>query len=172
MVWEGQKDEAMYAGRLYNLQFAVYDSAGKAATLDPYLGMAGHAAVVRNDGNVYIHMHPSGNANMAAVQVLARRIADTARLANYPTDAAAFRDSVDGWMTTLRNMPKALLDSVLASNMPFEHNNMAGMVMDGVKHGHMLQFPYVFPAAGQYRIWVQVKLNGQVHTAAFDKWIE
>lgn len=172
MVWEGQKDEAMYAGKLYNLQFAVYDSAGKEAVLDPYLGMAGHAAVVRNDGNVYIHMHPSGNANMAAVQVLARRIADTARLANYPANAAAFRDSVDGWMMALRNMPKALQDSFLANAMPFEHSNMAGMEMDGKSHKHMLQFPYVFPAAGQYRIWVQVKQNGQVHTAAFDKWIE
>lgn len=172
MVWEGQKDEAMYAGRLYNLQFAVYDSAGREALLDPYLGMAGHAAVVRNDGNVYIHMHPSGNANMAAVQVLNRRIADTARLVNYPANAAAFRDSVDGWMNALSNMPKPKQDSMLAGEMPFEHNNMAGITMNGNKHSHMLQFPYVFPAAGQYRIWVQVKLNGQVQTAAFDKWIE
>ena len=172
MVWEGQKDEAMYAGRLYNLQFAVYDPAGQAALLDPYLGMGGHAAIIRNDGNVYIHMHPSGTANMAAVNVFKSRLADTTRLKMYPDDSKAFRDSVDRWMQYLYSLPDATRDSLLLTDMPFEHNTSNEMQMDGEVHSNMLQFPYVFPAAGQYRIWVQVKRNGQVLTAAFDKWIE
>ena len=31
-----------------------------------------------------------------------------------------------------------------------------------------LAFPCAFPSAGPYRIWVQVKINGAIETAAFD----
>ncbi len=172
MVWEEQKDESMYAGKVYNLQFAVYAPDGKPAELDAYLGMGGHAAVIRNDGNVYIHMHPAGTINMAAQNVLNKRVADTTKLAMYPTDAKAFSDSVDTWMQYVNSLPEALRDSLLMTDMPFENNMDASMVMDGETHSNMLSFPYVFPAAGQYRIWVQVKRNGQVLTAAFDKLVE
>ncbi len=172
LVWEEQKDEAMFTGQPYLLKFALYDSVGKPAEPEPYLGMGGHAAIIRNDGNVYIHMHPAGTINMQAQLVLAKRIADTAKLAMYPTDSKAFRDSVDAWMLQLQTMPDATRDSLLMAGMPFEHFSGASMKMDGGTHGHMLQFPYVFPSTGQYRIWVQVKRNGQVLTAAFDKQVE
>jgi hypothetical protein len=31
-----------------------------------------------------------------------------------------------------------------------------------------LSFPYEFPKAGRYRLWVQVKIAGKVQTAVFD----
>jgi len=31
-----------------------------------------------------------------------------------------------------------------------------------------ITIPYGFPEAGRYRIWLQVKLHGEVQTAAFD----
>jgi hypothetical protein len=34
--------------------------------------------------------------------------------------------------------------------------------------GDSLVFPFAFPSAGQYRLWVQVKRDGVVQTGAFD----
>jgi hypothetical protein len=52
---------------------------GTTATLLPWLGMAGHAMLLRTDGAVFMHLHPSGTASMAAQDRLARREAgDTA----------------------------------------------------------------------------------------------
>jgi hypothetical protein len=41
------------------------------------------------------------------------------------------------------------------------------MPMSHGMNGH-LAFPYEFPKPGRYRIWVQVKPESQVLTAAFD----
>jgi hypothetical protein len=48
------------------LRFAVSDPRGTPVRLEPYLGMAGHAVVVRNDGKVFIHLHPLGTISVAA----------------------------------------------------------------------------------------------------------
>src|SRR4029453_18047977 len=47
------------------LRFAVAAPVG-AAPLEPYLWMAGHAAVVRDDGLVFTHLHPMGTISLAA----------------------------------------------------------------------------------------------------------
>ena len=46
---------------------------GSTAMLLPWLGMAGHAMLLRADGKVFMHLHPSGTASMAAQERLARR---------------------------------------------------------------------------------------------------
>lgn len=55
------------------LRFRVRDATGAVATLEPYLGMAAHAVIVRTDGAVFIHIHPAGTISFAAQQVFALR---------------------------------------------------------------------------------------------------
>ncbi len=38
--------------------------------------------------------------------------------------------------------------------------------------GSFISFPYAFPAPGKYRLWVQVKTDGQVRTAIFDTIVQ
>jgi len=52
------------------LKFRVEDRDGNAVSdLEPYMGMAGHLAVVRADWRVFAHLHPAGSAPMAAVEL-------------------------------------------------------------------------------------------------------
>jgi hypothetical protein len=41
--------------------------------LEPYMGMAGHAVVARDDGQVFVHLHPLGTISLAAQQAVAAR---------------------------------------------------------------------------------------------------
>src|SRR5690606_23744378 len=42
------------------LNFAVTDEHGVAVDLEPYMGMAAHAIISRDDDSVFVHLHPSG----------------------------------------------------------------------------------------------------------------
>lgn len=151
--------QTLEVGKLYNLKFAVADAQGKAAALEPYLGMPGHAAVLRSDGSVYIHLHPIGTYSMAAETSLSGRIADTSRTFRYP-NAARFSDSIDTYVAKLRALPEAEKNALLAASMTGMNHVM--------KINNMVEFPYAFPRAGHYRIWVQVQRKGQVLTGVFD----
>ena len=61
------------AGMPAPLHFVVRDTSGKLLELEPYLGMAAHSVVMRDDGSVFIHLHPSGTALMGAQQAFAIR---------------------------------------------------------------------------------------------------
>ena len=50
--------------------FRVEDAAGQPASdLELYMGMPGHAIFVRRDRRVFAHVHPSGSAPMAAMEI-------------------------------------------------------------------------------------------------------
>ncbi|WP_020596613.1 hypothetical protein [Spirosoma panaciterrae] len=159
MLWMDKPGPTLEAGRLYTLKFAVADAQGKAAALEPYLGMGGHAVILRSDGTVYIHLHPVGTYSMAAENSLLTRIADTARTFHYP-DAVRFRDSIDKYVDRLNKLPEDEKNRLLSAGMPAMSHRM--------KAGNMVEFPYAFPKAGHYRIWVQVKRKGQILTGVFD----
>ena len=48
------------------LHFAVREPDGSPAVLEPYMGMLSHAAVLRHDGSVFVHLHPAGSINLTA----------------------------------------------------------------------------------------------------------
>src|SRR5262249_61650635 len=66
------------AGEPAALRFEVREPDGNPAVLEPYLGMAGHAVVARDDGAVFIHLHPMGTVSTAAQATFTlRRQGDT-----------------------------------------------------------------------------------------------
>jgi hypothetical protein len=129
--WAG--DAAPIAGRPGALRFMLHDASGGSVSVEPYLGMAGHAVVMRRDGRVFIHLHPSGTASMASqLAFILRDRGDTTAKGRLRLDAAPL---------TMSGPPASLRD---------------------------LSFPYAFPSAGEYRVWVQIRVAGRVRTAAFD----
>jgi hypothetical protein len=105
--------------KLTTFTFRVEDDKGEPVRdLELYMGMPGHAIFVRRDRKVFAHVHPSGSAPMAAMEI-----------------------------AMPANTPHAQHASATPSTVTF---------------------PYGFPEAGSYRIFVQVKRAGEVVTAAFD----
>jgi methionine-rich copper-binding protein CopC len=67
MVWEKTGD--LTEGREASLRFSVVDRDGHPVSLEPYMGMLGHAAVRRDDGAVFAHLHPTGTISMASQEL-------------------------------------------------------------------------------------------------------
>jgi hypothetical protein len=69
------------ASTAYALRFHLVDATGKPASdMQPYLGMAGHAAFVKSDFTTFAHTHPDGSAAMPAVM-----LADASTAASNPS---------------------------------------------------------------------------------------
>ena len=131
------------------LRFVVRDAAGGPAKLEPYMGMLAHAAVHRVDGSVFAHIHPAGTISMASQQLFTLRAAG-----KVPVNIDRLADE-----------PVCKLPSVEESQTSWLKQHLG----DGEGE---ITLPYEFPRAGFYRIWVQVKIAGQVLTAAFDTKVE
>jgi hypothetical protein len=77
IVWEAEP-APLVPKRLQLFTFRVEDAAGKpAGDLEPYMGMPAHAIFVRRDRRVFAHVHPSGSAPMAALEIGQRAFADS-----------------------------------------------------------------------------------------------
>lgn len=168
ITWEQDPAEDLQANSLYSLKFSVKDTDGSKAILEPYLGMAGHAVVMKDDGTVYIHLHPVGSYSMASQETMVNRFARQ----DGPIDIdklpkpKAFRDSIDQYVSQLDAMPGDLRDSLLMGNML--HTSLDG---DHPDHA-IVSFPYAFPVPGNYRIWIQMKRNGRILNSAFDAQVK
>lgn len=82
MLWN---PEPLVANRETTLRFEVKDAEGHPLPLEPYMGMLSHAVITRDDGKVFIHLHPMGTINMAAQQNLEKK----AGMAGMPMDHAS-----------------------------------------------------------------------------------
>jgi hypothetical protein len=130
IAWLG--DRHPIVGHTGALRFALHDAKGGPVDVAPYLGMRGHAVVMRRDGRVFVHLHPSGTGSMAS------------------EEAFVLRDRGD---TTSDG--KLRLDAIR-------------MTQPAIEPVREISFPYAFPSAGRYRVWVQLRVSGSVRTAAFD----
>ena len=130
--------------------------------------MAGHAVVMKDDGTVYIHLHPVGSYSMASQQTMLTRFKKETGPFDFDKrpKSVVFMDSVDRVVEHLESMPDDERDKVL----------MAGMQHDQFDPEHpehsIVSFPYAFPEPGKYRIWIQMKRNGKVLNSAFDAVVE
>ena len=69
IVWV-RDDKPLVTKRLAMFRFRVEDANGQPARdLELYMGMPGHAVFVRRDRKVFAHVHPSGSAPMAAMEI-------------------------------------------------------------------------------------------------------
>jgi hypothetical protein len=116
---------------LLDLGFELDGPDGKPVNaLQAYMGMAGHLLILRDDLNVFAHVHPMGTVS--------------GRMAGMPAGHAT--------MT------------------PEEHAK-AMAAMSRIE-GARVSFPYGFPSAGRYRLFVQVKYADAVRTGVFDLKVE
>lgn len=163
-MWETDGKE-FKAGKLYSLDFALFDTNGGPAKLEPYLGMLGHAVVLKHDASVYIHLHPTGTYSMGSQQMLLERFQSGkigyGDLPEYHT----FADSIDQVVKWLDQLPESSRDSLFMSAM----NHLTTDEKDPLHEEHsMVRFPYAFPEPGDYRVWLQVKIDGKIVNGAFD----
>jgi hypothetical protein len=142
MVW--QRDPLpLKSGASLSFQFEVLDKGGRPARdLEPYMGMAAHAEIIRSDASVFAHVHPAGSVSMAALD-----LAQMGTMNSQPS-------------------PQDIMARMPGMNMP----GMPGMNMPGAPTATSseISFPYGFPKPGLYRIFVQIKRAGRIETAVFD----
>ena len=159
VVWEETPD--LEVGKLYPLRFSVQAPRNEPTKLEPYLGMMGHAVVIKDDGSVYIHLHPTGNYSAAAQQILQARIAsDDNKFTRQLPKNKAFMDSIDRVLARLDTMNEV-------QKSEFYMQGMSHIDSTHTDHASV-SFPYTFPQAGNYRIWIQIKRNGKILTGVFD----
>lgn len=128
--------EPLMAEQEARLEFTVMGANGDSLWLEPYMGMAGHAVVMKDDGSVYVHLHPVGT--IAVASQLAFQLRE-------PGDTILGR--LGRRITALQANPAHMARDTLPGRVTF---------------------PYAFPKAGRYRVWVQVRRGSRVLTGAFE----
>jgi hypothetical protein len=132
------------AGSIF--RFRLLNASGEpAANMSYYMGMLGHAAFVKTDGTRFAHIHPTGSVSMASLLLATSQLSKGAKSPEH-VDA----EGMDMSGMDMSSMPHGASDGKSAG-LPNE-----------------VTFPYGFPVAGRYRVFVQMKHDDTVETGAFD----
>ena len=141
MVWDRPANLTANTAELF--RFTLLDRERQPAMdMQPYLGMAGHAAFVKTDGTVFAHTHPDGSAAMPAMMLA------NAGMSDMSADAMADMNA-----STNTGMGGVNAQQPGKSPEPLDP---------------IVEFPYGFPSAGRYRIFIQMKHGNTVETGVFD----
>ena len=105
--------------------------------------MAAHAVVIREDASVFVHLHPMGSMSMATME------------------AFELRNRGD-------TMPDGSLMIAHPAMQPVKRGRSAKPPPTEPELDGRFSFPFAFPKAGRYRLWVQVKKGGRVYTADYE----
>ncbi len=172
MTWE-RESGSLKAKQPYLLTFRVDDRNGRPARdLALYMGMPGHAIILRRDLSVFAHVHPSGTAPMASI-ALARETQPSSSTADKSSTAAdPHAQHASGFGRQASGIgPQANPHAQHAQHGQGD----ATIGAQDVPHADNLAplpatvtFPYGFPRAGEYRLFVQVKRGAGVQTGVFD----
>jgi hypothetical protein len=126
-------------------RFRLLDPTGKpAGNMRYYMGMLGHAAFVKTDGTRFAHIHPTGSVSMASLMLAENQL---------PGRKKGGKDMAS--------------DGMDMSGMDMGEMHMGGNFAPAGLPNEVT-FPYGFPAAGRYRVFVQMKHDNTVETGAFD----
>lgn len=140
LQWES--NDSLIAGRDVVLEFTVRGAKNAIVPVEPYLGMPGHAVVIRDDAGVFVHLHPMGSMSMATMQAFElRNRGDT---------------TPDGRLMVAHPVME-----------PPKRGRAAKPPAEPLMEGRF-SFPFAFPTPGRYRVWVQVKNGGRVYTADYE----
>jgi|GEM_PF-5754256 len=121
-----------------DMNFTLLDENNKPLILEPYIEMGGHGIIYKKDGTQFIHIHPTGNFSMASQEVLFE-----------------LKEGIEV-------NPQDLFCT-------FGYRSEDGKLVENlVKDGKVTFPPFEFLEAGEYRIWIQVKNDGNVKTGIFD----
>jgi hypothetical protein len=141
MIWENTGP--LVENRDTSLRFKLITPDNRLAMIQPYMGMPGHAVVRRRDGTVFAHIHPVGTFSMAAQEFFVKD-----KLSPHsPSNQQAVASSGE--------------QEKVATQLHQNHMNSMGLSGE-------VSFPYAFPKPGAYRVWVQIKSQGQIFTGTFD----
>jgi hypothetical protein len=137
ITWKG-KQPAYNAGDDIALQFKVSNN-GTPAVLEPYISMGGHAALLKNDRSVFVHLHPIGTISMASQEMFQK------------------------------NYTQSVLDREDICFFGFADDSTGNYFNSNTSPNGEVNFPAIkLGTPGNYTIWVQVKSAGEVITQEFD----